>query len=637
MDWKNSIYSDGSCNFVQPEIPTLGQKVSIRLQMLSNTEVKGVLLRRIKNGSEHLDSMQLQTDRNGWFDYVVDILMNQSEIRYHFYIYTDSAIYFYNQYELSEVVPTEVHDFKLVAGYEAPRWVRQSVFYQIFPDRFCNGNPDNDVKDNEYTFDGHPTIHMPWGETPKEYHDVFCLDFYGGDLEGVAQKIPYLKEMGFNALYINPIFYSATSHRYDCLDYFTVDPHLGGDEALAELSTELKKESMKLILDVSINHTGTAHRWFNKESVFFPSSVGAFQNKDSVERDYYFFDADGDYHKWAGVDTLPTLNYTSDALRHILYGDEDSMVKKWLKPPYSIDGWRFDVANDMARNDAVDLSHTVWPQIRQSIKAVNQDAYILGEQWVDCPEFLRGNEWDSPMNYYGCTRPVRHFVGELDLFLARTPEFKPMNLRLTAVQLKQRILQHLSRMPYALQANQFNLLDSHDVARLHNNPKITFSAYEIAVMMLFTLPGTPNVYYGDEVGLDGTINTIEGCRYPMEWDKEQWNTSFVHLYKTLAHLKLESSCLHDGGFKFIYTDGFVVSYARFLEDSVLLLVASMDEVPQSVQLAVGEIGIDTTLSPWSYEEVLGKKNTSFQLEKDVLTLTVPSKTGYLLKFSKGNS
>ncbi len=632
ITWQDSVYSDGSRYFVTPEAPKLGDTVTVCLRMLPNDEVRGVKLRRIKNGSEHVDPMTPIPATGPWTVYAVTFTMNQPEIHYHFYIYTDSTVYFYNQLQLSADLPTEAADFRLVAGYEAPAWVRRSVFYQIFPDRFCNGNPDNDVQDNEYTFNGHPTVKIPWGEPAKEYDEVFSLDFYGGDLEGVARQIPYFQQLGCNALYINPIFHSATSHRYDCLDYFHVDPHLGGDQALADLSAALKAAGIRLILDVSINHTGTAHKWFNKENIFFPPSVGAYQNPESPERHYYFFGPGNEYHKWYGFETLPTLNYTSQELREILYLEANSLVKKWLKPPYAMDGWRFDVANDMARNDAIDLSHEVWREIRASIKAENPQAYLLAEQWLDCPEYLQGDQWDSAMNYFGCTRPVRQFVGEPDLFLARDPELGQLLQPLTAAQLQRRIMQHLGHMPWQLTTNQFNLLDSHDVPRLHNNPAISFGAYEIAVLMLFTLPGTPNIYYGDEVGLDGHIRNIEGCRYPMEWDPARWRHEFVRVYQTLSHLKQQSECLHDGGFKFLLADGYVSSYARFTPEEALVLVASMEKTARPVAVPIGAIGLD---SSWSCMEIMGKDaihTAGLSMDGGVLNLTIPAQCGYLFHF-----
>ena len=150
-------------------------------------------------------------------------------------------------------------------------------------------------------------------------------------LQGIQQKIPYLKELGVTALYLNPIFYAPSSHKYDCLDYFHVDPHFGGDQALADLSAALHANGMKLILDISINHTGIAHKWFNRDGDWFDKKIGAYNNPYALERKYYFFQEDNSYHGWFNVDTMPTLNYTSEELRHIIYRGEDSVLKKWLK------------------------------------------------------------------------------------------------------------------------------------------------------------------------------------------------------------------------------------------------------------------------------------------------------------------
>ena len=630
MNWKNSIYSDGSKYFVTPANPKLGEEMTIRLRVRDNDEIEGVKLRRIKNGSEHVDKMAVVEKKDGWIYYGVTLTMNQPIIQYHFYIFSQDEVFFYNQRGLTDALPVEDFDFKIVADLKNPDWVRRSVFYQIFPDRFNNGNPELTVKTGEYQFDGHDTTQMDWNEAPKEYSDVFCLDFYGGDLPGVEQKIPYFKELGVTALYINPIFYSATSHRYDCLDYFQVDPHLGGDEALASLSSALKEEDMKVILDVSINHTGTAHKWFNKENAFFPSDVGAYQNPEAVERSYYFFDEDNDYHKWYGVETLPTLNYTSQPLRNILYKGQDAFVKKWLKAPYSIDGWRFDVANDMARNDAIDLSHEVWGEIRSEIKETNEEAYLLAEEWLDCSEYLQGNLWDSAMNYFGCARPVRQFVGDGDLFLSRDEDLRKRVKPLTGQQFKERILQHLSKMPYQIMSNQFNLLGSHDTYRLHNNPAIDFSAYEIAVAMMFTLPGAPSIYYGDEVGIDGRIETVEGCRYPMPWEETKWHEDYVHLYKSLAHLKRDDEVLHDGGFKFLTAEDHLVSYARFTDSEAVVVLANMDDHKAKVKLPMDEIGVD---KHWQVVEVLGKE-VEGEWKSEDYKVKIEPKSVLVLKFTR---
>lgn len=483
------------------------------------------------------------------------------------------------------------------------------------------------MKSGEYTFDGYETINIEeWNSVPKEYDEAHCLDFYGGDLDGIREKIPYLKKLGVNAIYINPIFYAATVHKYDCLDYFHVDPHFGGDKALEVLVDTLHENNMKIILDISINHTGTANKWFNKEGIFFDKSVGAYNNKYSKERNYYFFGEGNEYKGWNDVETLPTLNYTCNDLRKVIYKDQDSVLKKWLKPPYNIDGWRFDVADTMARNDFLQLHHEIWPEIRKSIKEENPGAYILAEDWCDAAEFLKGNEWDSAMNYYGCARPVRQFVGEGDLFAVRNPKLASVKTKLTAKNLANRIKEHLFKLPFVIQENQFNLLDSHDVSRLHNNKEISFDDYRAAVIIMFTLIGTPSIYYGDEAGIDGRINSIEGCRYPMCWDKDIEKTRYYDLYSTLANLKIKEDALKWGGFKIISQENYVFAYARFNMEDVFITVCSTDDLRRKIRISTKVFGKEPIIK----EEVFGEK-LFYEVENEEIILNVESHKSYLIR------
>ena len=626
--WLNSIYTDGTKYFVSNPLPKKGEEVTISIRMLEDSPAIAVLLRTKLNGIEQLITMEKYKVKNKLAYYKASVKVYEDVLQYHFYIATENMIYYYNQKEITTYIPDETYDFKILVDYNQPSWVKKSVFYQIFPDRFCNGNKELDVKSGEYSFDGHKTIHVDnWDTVPASYEESFCLDFYGGDLEGIEKKIPYLKKLGVNALYLNPIFYAATVHKYDCLDYFKVDPHLGGDEALANLSKALHENDMKLILDVSINHTGTANKWFNKEGLFFDKSVGAYNNKDAKERKYYFFKDNNEYKSWFNVETLPTLNYTSEDLRNIIYKSEDSLVKKWLKPPYNIDGWRFDVADVMARNNELQLHHEVWPGIRKSIKETNKDAYILAEHWGDCAEFLKGDEWDSPMNYFGCTRPIREFLGETDLLNQRNKTLRNIKYKMTAKDLSNRIMEHLSKLPTVIQENQFNLLDSHDIPRLHNNKEINFEEYRGAVIMLFTLIGCTNIYYGDEVGLDGRTNDMEGCRYPMNWHADLDSSVYYNLYHKLAHIKKNNKAFTEGGFKIISNDDYVFSYARFTEDSLWIMIVSTDEEEREIEIPINIFGKEVFNKK---EDEFGRK-LNYRLEDGKIILKVEPHNGYIFE------
>ncbi len=627
--WLESVYSDGTADYVSNPSPRLFENVTVKIRMYEDAPVKHVFLRSIPNGSERLEEAHIVKKEQGFVYYEAPLAITENRIQYHFYLVCDDIIYFYNQKEITTYVPDHTYDFVLLADYEQPTWVKKAVFYQIFPERFCNGNPQNDVQDGEYSQDGHPTIKMKnWEERALTYQEGFCLDFYGGDLEGVKKKIPYLKELGVTAVYLNPIFTAPSVHKYDCIDYFHVDSHFGGDEALAELSRELHENDMKLILDISINHTGTAHKWFNKDGNYFDKSVGAYNNPDSMERSYYFFEDDNTYHGWFDNPGLPTLNYTADSLREIIYRAEDSVLKKWLKPPYSIDGWRFDVADVFARNNEVQLADELWPEIRKSIREVNPQAYILAEDWGDCAHYLQGDEWDSPMNYYGCGRVIRQFLGEPDLFMSRNEILKKVPYKMTAEDVKNRVMEHLAKLPYVMWENQFNLFDSHDVSRLHNNPKIHPDEYRGAVIFMFTLVGAASIYYGDEAGVDGVLDTNEGCRYPMPWSKDFKSGEVYKLYQTMAKLKSQQKALSEGGMKFLYAEGSVVAIARFCREEAFVSVISTSDTNEKVRLPLGAVG---AVKPKGETDIFGKKLIYHRLDEKSVEFVVEAHQSYFME------
>lgn len=625
--WTQSIYSDGSKYFVSNPLPVKGEEITLSIQFSEKAPVTNVFFKGKINGIDHPRKMEKCGVKNGLVRYEIKVKVWGDELSYQFWLLTKDCIYYYTQKGLYTAIPGEDGNFRIITDYQQPQWVKNAVFYQIFPERFCNGNPENDVKDGEYQFDGHPAIKVKdWNSVPEDYNKAYCLDFYGGDLEGIKQKIPYLKKLGVTALYLNPIFYAATVHKYDCLDYFTVDPHFGGDKALEDLTQELHKNGMKIILDVSINHTGIANKWFNRDGTFFPKSQGAYNNPDSEEREYYFFNKDNTYKAWFNVATLPTLNYTSQKLREKLYRDKDSLVKKWLKAPYNIDGWRFDVADVMARNDEIQLHHEVWPEIRKSIKEENKDAYILAEDWSDCSEFLNGNEWDSTMNYFGSCRPIRQFFGLEDVFASRSPEIAAVKYKMTAQDFAQRITQFANRLPFAVRQMQFNLLDSHDVSRLHNDPKATKEIVKGSAIILFTLPGCTNMYYGDEAEIDGRTGNNEGCRYPMPWNKNIESTFAYSLYHKLIELKTKDSVFSDGGFKILWAQDYVIAYARFDQEKIYYTVCSSDFKERKIELPLEAFG--TQFKELPAEDIFGQKLKA-KLKNGKIELTVPAGKNYL--------
>lgn len=626
-DWKDSVYSDGTRNYVSCQRPQLGDTVSVRLRMFADAPVEHVMLWTRQNGAQLIQEMQKEKEQNGLAWYKGSFAMEDPRCEYRFYLICADRIFYYTQRGIQDYMPDHSTSFVLLADYEQPAWVKSAVFYQIFPERFANGDPSNDVKSGEYTAYGYPSIHRDhWEDVPLTYEEGHCLDFHGGDLKGIEQKIPYLKQLGVTALYINPIFRGPSVHKYDCIDYFHVDEHFGGDAALASLSKALHENGMRLILDISINHTGANHKWFNRDGAFFDTSVGAYHNPDSEERSYYFFEKGTNHYKgWWNLDTLPTLNYGSEKLRERLYKAEDSVLKKWLKPPYSIDGWRFDVADVMARNGKYQYADEVWPEIRKAIRSVNPQAYILAEDWDECSERQQGDAWDSPMNYYGCSRVIRDFYGQPDLFLSRNPVMRDNTRRLSAGDVKNVILSYLAKMPYVFWQNQFNLVDSHDVPRFHNDPSITWKMVRGMAIFLFTLIGCPSVYYGDEAGIDGLPQTNEGCRYPMPWSRDITGTREYALYHRLIEVRRQNPAFSEGGMQFLYAQGQTLALARQDGESTFVAVISAEEEPTQVSLPLALLGVT---EPVSDTDLLGEALTYERMEKGIL-LTLSPQDAYL--------
>ena len=628
VPWQESVYSDGTALFVSRPSPAIGETVAVRLRMYESAPVRGVRLRYLRNGLEQIVPARKIGAERGLAWYEAQMPVTEDRMQYQFYLLMEDGLYYYTQRGLSRCMPDHTYDFVLLADYVQPAWVKEAVFYQIFPERFFNGDPGNDVRPGEYAQEGHPAIRMErWTDRPLSYQEGFCLDFFGGDLEGIRQKIPYLRDLGVMALYLNPIFRAPSTHKYDCVDYFHVDPHFGGDEALAALSEQLHANGMRLILDISINHTGANHRWFNRDGMFFDTAQGAYHDPDCRERGYYFFGPDNTYHGWAGNSNLPTLNYTSQALRDEIYRGEDSVLKKWLKPPYSIDGWRFDVADTFARNDSVQLAHQLWPEIRKSIRAVNPQAYILAEDWGDCAGYLQGSEWDSPMNYFGCGRPIRQFLGQPDLFLGRDPLLREASRGMRAEDLALRIVQHLGKLPYVIWENQFNLFDSHDTSRLHNDPAISPMAWRGAVYFQFILPGAASIYYGDEATIGGTTDSNEGCRYPMPWGSGFEAGEAYRVYRTMARLKTAHPALSHGGMQILHAKGDVIALGRSDREEAFAAVISVSDKTERVRLPLGAMGA----AGLEDADVMGERVVCRARDAYGVELEIPPKTSYFIQ------
>lgn len=622
-----SFYHDSTKYFVSNPFPLKGDEIEIKCRFLKNDIIKDVFIRYRKFGEEIIQQMEYAYEKNGLSYFKTNVKVREDIFSYIFILTTVDEVYYFNQRGVFAYRLDNSNNYKIIANYHAPSWMSGTVFYQIMPDRFKNGNDAITIKPEEYKYQGNSPIRMDWDQKPHEWSITRNLDFYGGDLYGVIEKLDYLQELGVNAIYFNPIFKSPTMHKYDALDYFEIDPSLGGDEAFIKLSEEMHKRNMKVILDISINHTSSSAKWFNKDGEFYDKSIGAYNNPDSEYREFYFIEDDGSYYKWNNIETMPVLNYGSEKLRNIIYKDSNSVIKKYLKAPYNIDGWRFDVADVMARNDKLNVYYEVWEEINKAIKSVNKDALILSEEWQDAPEMYNGKRWDSTMNYFGANLPIREFAGEIDVFTRRNEKLSLLKPYFSAEKLKNRILQTMINQPSMINYQMFNLIDSHDISRLNNNPDISYEKYVGAITTLFGLPGAVNIFYGDEVFLDGHINSIEGCRYPMNWNTNlnEIELKTYNLYKKLIHLKTKKEAFQFGGFKILYAVGDVFIFTRFTEDEAYIILWSKSENIENVEIDLAEIGLFE-----NYELEMGNANIEIKDNK-ILSLNIEPMSTVILR------
>ncbi|MBQ6407094.1 MAG: hypothetical protein IJJ64_03550 [Butyrivibrio sp.] len=570
-NWLDSIYSDGTLDFVSSKTPAIGEKVRIFLRLLNDSPIEKIFVRRIRNGAEEYIEMEKEKSLFGLDYYCATTEMNEPRLSYYFVIACKDVIYFYTQAGITTYVPDEAYNFTLLSYYVQPDWVKGAVYYQIFPTSF---------KDHS--------------------------------LHGVVEKIPYLKELGITAVYLNPIFTAPSEHKYDCTDYFHVDESLGGDEALKELSKALHENGIRLILDISINHTGLEYSWVKEHPEF------------------YVKESNGSIKGWAGFKGLPVLDYRNEEVRHLIYKGKDSVIRKWLRDPYNIDGWRFDVADVWGRNDDVQLADELWKELCDAIREEKKDAMIIGEHWGDCTEFLQGNLWNSSMNYFGFGRIIRQFAGLPDLFLERNETLKKIPYKMTAEDVVKRTDEFYSRLPQVIADCSMNLFDSHDVSRAHNHPEIDEATWQSMVKLQFLWTGIPCIYYGDELDIDGYTHHDSGFRFKMPWDEEserKERTNFK-VYQKLNELRRNESAFSEGGRKVLFAKGSILAISRFFGDNIYLGVISMEDEDMIIHLPVKNVG---ALGPYKNTDEFG---TSFEgkiLDDGEYELLVPARSSFIMK------
>ncbi len=551
-----------SSSFINPFLPCLNDKITFKCIVPKKNSLLWIRLCFIEK--DFIKKVYFNFSKK---EYTCEVIIKEENFRFWLEYRTNSGnTYYYDSTGENRYFPLWKNAFVIKADLNLPLWVSTSICYQIFPDRFYNSRSDLGVKTGDYEFNGALCKARKWEDAVLSYNEGRCVDFYNGDLYGIAEKIPHLKELGVTSIYLNPIFSSLTTHRYDCTDYFNVDSKLGGNEAYIYLIRKMHENGIKVICDVSINHTGSNHLWF-----IDAKNGGEFT-------DFYYKRNDGNFIYWAGVETLPQLNYNSDKLKNIIYKNKNSVLKKYLNEPFNQDGWRLDVANEVGNTETDFLCHKVWKDVRHELKKEKKDVYLVGEDWEDSSVFLDGSQWDATMNYFGCSRPIRRWMGERDVY-ACTDYNTEIENAFNAYEMAESLNNALTSLKPQMIFMQMNLIDSHDISRLYNHKEIfDIDIYFGCLMLQFLLPGMPTVYYGDEIALDGSIDSNEGCRYPMNWNKDKWNLKFFEFYKSLSSLRKKyEEIIKNGFFSIRAISDSILLFTRYTDCEELTLILNKSE------------------------------------------------------------
>lgn len=653
---KNALFCDGTSDYVIPAEPGIHEKVRLRFRTARDDAQEVCLI----SGGETLQMQKMSSGEV--FDYYeTEVQLTDTMFVYYFRIKSESEELCYHRCGVSEH-PVEYYNFRIMPGFSTPAWAKGAVMYQIFVDRFCNGDPSNDVEDGEYVYIGEPVCKVKdWNEFPAA---MDIRRFHGGDLQGVLDKLDYLEELGVEVIYFNPLFVSPSNHKYDIQDYDYIDPHYGviiedGGEVLpegekdntratkyqkrtgdirnleasnrlfAKLVEEMHARGMRVILDGVFNHCGSFNKWMDRERIYEPQpeyEKGAYVSAQSPYRDFFhFFDEreeawpyNKNYDGWWGHDTLPKLNYEdSPTLEEYIL----NIGKKWVSPPYNADGWRLDVAADLGYSN--EYNHIFWENFRKAVKSANPQALILAEHYGDPGEWLQGDEWDSVMNYDAFMEPLTWFLtgmekhsderrtdlwGNADNFVNTMNHFMASMLTPSL----QVAMNELSNHDHS----RFLTRTNHIVGRVAQlgskaaEEGINLAVMREAVAVQMTWVGAPTVYYGDEAGVCGFTDPDSRRTYP--WGRE--NRELVEFHKEMIRIHKREKPLRTGSLKVLSWSSNVLAYARFQEGEQIIVVLNNSKELKEVTIPVWQAEVPMK---GKMERLMYSWEKSYTTERDI--------------------
>ncbi len=566
-------HHDGSPLYVDDPAPALGDTVGVRL--------------RVPHGYGPLEHVTVRADIDhepAWFDatligsaagwdwWEAQLRIGNPVQRYRWAMrHADGTFEWLNQAGISRIETLDAQDFALVATPGAPSWMTDAVMYQIFPDRFARSDAADYRELPEWA------IPATWDEPLDPVMPGRVQQFYGGDLDGITEHLDHLEGLGVNVLYLTPVFPAASNHRYDASSFTEIDELLGGDEAYIRLIEAAHARGMKVIGDLTSNHSGDRHEWFR----------AAHRHPEAPESSFYYFldEKNEEYVGWLGTPTLPKFDWTSEELRRRFIDGPDSVVGRWLLPPYSIDGWRIDVANMTGRMGDIDLNAEVRQTIRRTMDAIDPELLLVAEITNDASGDLQGDAWHGAMTYPGFTRPLWCWLGEVDGEPRLTAEGdttsepwffgQPITRfpRYTARDFADAVVRFTGSIPWRVRLGNMQPLDTHDTGRFASHAKP--GVVPVAVGLSMTLPGIPVVFAGDEfaaLGADG-----EASRTPIPWSRsgEPDIVERMALYRALVGLRRDhAAALGDGGLRWVHVDDETIVFVRESAEESVLVVAS---------------------------------------------------------------
>ena len=678
-----ALFADGTEFYRCPAEPDPYDRVRLRLRC-ARENLDSVIL--VFN-DERIEMEKLYNDR--LFDYYETFVqLGTEQVFYYFEIHCGQMTCYYNNVGLCNSVE-EYYNFTMTPGFHTPDWAKGAVFYQIYVDRFYNGDRSNDVEDDEYFYIGEGTSKVTdWNKYPAA---MGVREFYGGDIAGVMQKLDYLQELGVEVLYLNPIFVSPSNHKYDLQDYDYVDPHFGrivkdegevlqrdengnlkadptypnksasryicrvtdkenleaSNQLFAEFVEEVHRRGMKVILDGVFNHCGSFNKWLDRECIYENApgyEKGAYVAEDSPYNTFFKFRErqwpyNPHYDGWWGHDTLPKLNYEEspslfDYIMHV--------GRKWVSPPYNVDGWRLDVAADLGQSG--EYNHYFWKEFRRNVKEANPDALVLAEHYGDPTEWLKGDEWDTVMNYDAFMEPLTWFLTGVE---KHSDEYRQDQLG-NPDSFFGSMRHFMTRFHTQSLLVAMNELSNHDHSRFltRTNRKVGRTAYlgpeaagegidksvmRLAVMIQMTWPGAPTIYYGDEAGLCGWTDPDNRRAYP--WGSE--DQELIDFHKEIIRIHKDYQALKTGSILFLHGQYSFISYGRFDEQDKFVIAINSGEQPVSIDLPVWRLGmteenrmarlINTSQDGFSLETAM------YNIENGILHLNCPPKYGVVIK------